>query len=72
MLDAFVALVNVFGLPLDAASHLVSANPARVVGLDAGVLRVGSFADMVLLTAVPDLFWQETIVRGQKTSSIES
>jgi N-acetylglucosamine-6-phosphate deacetylase len=64
LLDAFVALVNVFSLPLASASALVSANPARLVGLDCGVLHVGGYADMVLLTAAPALAWHATIVRG--------
>jgi N-acetylglucosamine-6-phosphate deacetylase len=58
-------LVNVVGLPLDAALRAASSTPAGAAGCDAeglGRLRTGSPADIVVLE--PDLTVAVTIVAG--------
>ena len=48
LLDAVRNAVH-FGLPLEAAVYAASAAPARAAGLDAGILRIGGAADLVIL-----------------------
>ena len=58
--ETLLALVLGLGLPLERLFALLAANPAKLLGLEAGVLATGMPADLVLLD--PDTPWQ---IRGE-------
>ena len=58
--ETLLALVLGLGLPLERLFALLAANPAKLLGLEAGVLATGMPADVVLLD--PDTPWQ---IRGE-------
>lgn len=62
-LNCFQNAVRLLGKSLAVASRLCSANPARLMGVNAGTLAVGREADLVILDA--DLNLKATIVAGQ-------
>lgn len=61
--DAFRNAVRLFGQSLAEASRLCSGNPARLMGLKAGVLAPGRPADLVILD--DDLRVTATFVAGR-------
>jgi N-acetylglucosamine-6-phosphate deacetylase len=62
-LNCFQNAVQLFGKSLAVASRLCSANPARLLGLNAGEVALGRNADLVMLDA--DLNLKTTIVAGR-------
>ena len=48
--------------PFDLAPALVTRNPAKVMGIDAGTLKVGAPADLVLLRGRD---WSEVLSRPE-------
>lgn len=62
-LDLFRNAVRMFGRDIAAASQLCSLNPARIMGLNKGEIKIGVDADLVLLT--PELNLTHTIVGGK-------
>jgi N-acetylglucosamine-6-phosphate deacetylase len=62
-LNCFQNAVQLFGKSLAVASRLCSANPARLLGLNAGEVALGRNADLVMLDA--DLNLKTTIVEGR-------
>jgi N-acetylglucosamine-6-phosphate deacetylase len=62
-LNCFQNAVHLFGKSLAVASRLCSANPARLMGLNAGTIEVGRDADLVILDA--DLNLKATVRAGR-------
>jgi N-acetylglucosamine-6-phosphate deacetylase len=63
MIDLVRVIVNQVGAPLHEAIAMVTANPARAVGLEKkGKLAVGCDADLVVIS--PDLEVKQTFVAG--------
>lgn len=66
-LDAALRHAVALGVPLETASALLSANPARYLGLtDRGRIEGGCRADLVVLT--PELRVQEVWVKGERAA----
>ena len=62
-LNCFQNAVRLFGKSVAEASRLCSANPARLMGLNAGTLAAGQDADLIIVDA--DLNLKATVVAGQ-------
>lgn len=66
MISAVQYMVREIGIPLEDASRMASANPARQLGIDGvtGALEAGKAADILLLDASMDI--QKVWIRGQE------
>jgi len=60
LLDSFVQAVQVFNVSIEQALMSITSNPAKVLGLDKGTLKVGGDADLILIdekSLIPQEVW---------------
>ncbi|MHB1460219.1 MAG: N-acetylglucosamine-6-phosphate deacetylase [Armatimonadota bacterium] len=62
-IDSLRNCIRMLGKDISTASRLCSANPARLLGLNKGLLAVGMDADLIVLDEQLELMY--TIVRGK-------